>query len=71
MSQNARVSAGNQQDPHYLVDPTLDLHPDKVNHPGGEAMHPRYLVDIDGKFPYSVYEKDPKLYDLDGKHKYQ
>ena len=34
-------------------------------------MEAKYLYDIDGKFPYSVYEKKPELYDIDGKHTYK
>ena len=31
----------------------------------------RFLYDVDGVVPYSIYEKKPELYDVDGKHGYK
>lgn len=39
--------------------------------PNNNPMETKYLYDIDGKFPYSVYEKKPQLYDIDGKTTYK
>lgn len=36
-----------------------------------DAMDIKYLYDVDGKFPYSVYAKKPEFYDIDGKHTYK
>lgn len=31
----------------------------------------KFLYDVDGKFAYSHYEKQPHLYDIDGKHRFK
>ena len=37
--------------------------------PGSAAVGGKFFYDIDGKVPYSYYERRPELYDLDGKHR--
>ena len=38
--------------------------------PGSAAVGGKFFYDIDGKVPYSYYERRPELYDLDGKHRF-
>ena len=37
--------------------------------PGSAAVGGKFFYDIDGKVPFSYYERKPELYDLDGKHR--
>jgi len=39
--------------------------------PGSAAVGGKFFYDIDGKVPFSYYERKPELYDLDGKHRYK
>lgn len=39
--------------------------------PGSAAIGGKFFYDIDGKVPFSYYERKPELYDLDGKHRYK
>jgi len=46
--------------------------PNAVNSPpGSAAVGGNFFYDIDGKVPFSYYERRPELYDLDGKHRYK
>ena len=38
--------------------------------PGSAAIGGKFFYDIDGKVPFSYYERKPELYDLDGKHRF-
>ena len=37
--------------------------------PGSAAVGGKFFYDIDGKVPFSYYERKPELYDVDGKHR--
>jgi len=39
--------------------------------PGSAAVGGKFFYDIDGKVPFSYYERKPELYDVDGKHRYK
>lgn len=50
--------------------PTVGSLPNSCS-PGSAAVGGKFFYDIDGKVPYSYYERRPELYDLDGKHRYK
>ena len=35
------------------------------------AEQPRYFYELDGKVPYTTYERKPAFYDIDGKVQYK